>query len=105
MEMRSLLLYGLLLTLTLQPAFSQENMQNASYTIREGRMVIRIMKKKLEKGDLNKFLDKYGLNDLDLTQALNSDRLGELTSDGWRIDINNDRELMISKQIGGISQL
>jgi 1,4-alpha-glucan branching enzyme len=105
MEMRRLLLYSLLLMLTLQPAFSQGDTQNASYTIREGRMVIRIMKKKIEKGDLDKFVEKYDLTDLDLTRALNSDRVDQLTKDGWRIDINNSQYFVISKKIGGIDQL
>jgi hypothetical protein len=104
MEMRRIL-YSLLLTLTLQPAFCQGDMQNASYTVREGRMVIRIVKKKIEKSDLDKFVEKYDLKDLDLPLALNSDRIGQLTNDGWRIDINNDRLLMISKPIGSIGQL
>src|ERR1700691_564070 len=100
MEMRRLLLYSLLLTLTLQPAFSQGNRQNASYTIREGRMVIRI-NKKIDRDVLHNFLQKYDLNDLDLTQPLNSDRLGQLTNDGWRIEINKDPLLWIRKKTGG----
>jgi hypothetical protein len=104
MEMRHFLLYSLLLTLTLQPAFSQEDRQNASYTIREGRMVIRI-NKKIDKEVLHNFLQKYDLNDLDLAQPLNSDRLGQLANDGWQIETNNDRLLVISKKIGGIDQL
>jgi hypothetical protein len=102
--MRRLLLYGLLLTLTVTPAFSQGDMQKATYTIREGRMVIRIMKK-IEKGDLDKFVDKFDLGDLDLGKALTSGQLSQLTKHGWRIEMDNNRQLVISKQIGGIDEL
>lgn len=104
MEMRRLLLYGLLLTLTVTPAFSQGDMQKATYTIREGRMYIRIMKK-IEKGDLDKFVDKFDLGDLDLSKAVASGQLTQLTRNGWRIEIDNSRQLVISKRIGGIDQL
>src|SRR5580692_7488240 len=104
MEMRRLLLYGLLLILTVNPAFSQGDMLKASYTIREGRMYIQVLKK-IEKGNLDKFVDKYDLGDLDLGKALASGQLTQLTKKGWRIDIDNIRELVISKQIGGIDQL
>jgi hypothetical protein len=104
MEMRRLLLYGLLMTLTINTTFSQGDLQTASYTIREGRMYIRIMKK-IGKGTLDKFVDKYDLGDLDLGKALASGQLTQLTRNGWRIDIDNNRQLVISKQIGGIDQL
>ena len=104
MEMRRLLLYGLLLTLTVNPAFSQGDMQKASYTIRDGRMYIRIMKK-MKKDDLDKFVDKYDLSDLDLAKALATHQFTQLARDGWRIEMDNKEQLVISKQIGGVGQL
>lgn len=101
--MRRLLLYGLLLVLTVQPAFSQKDLQ-PSYTIREGRMYIRI-RKDIEKPMLKTFIDKYDLGDLGLGQALNSGRMTPLTSNGWRVDLDNNRLLIISKPIGGMDQL
>jgi hypothetical protein len=104
MEMRRLLLYSLLLTLAANPVFSQGDMQKASYTIREGRMYIRVMKK-MTKDDLDKFVDKYDLGDLDLGKALASHQFARLTRNGWRIEMDNKQRLVISKQIGGIDQL
>jgi hypothetical protein len=79
-------------------------MQKASYTIREGRMYIRIMKK-IEKGTLDKFVDKFDLGDLDLGRALATGQLTQLTKNGWRIEMDNKQQLVISKQIGGVDQL
>jgi hypothetical protein len=79
-------------------------MQKASYSIREGRMYIRIMKK-IGKATLDNFVDKYDLGELDLGQALASGQLTRLTRNGWRIDLSDKRQLVISKQIGGIDQL
>jgi Glycogen recognition site of AMP-activated protein kinase len=104
MEMRRLLLYSLLMTLAVNTSFSQGDMQKASYTIREGRMYIRIMKK-IGKGTLDKFVDRYDLGDLDLGSVLASGQVTQLTRIGWRIDINNEGQLVISKPIGGIDQL
>jgi hypothetical protein len=104
MEMRRLLLYGLLLTLTVSPAFSQGDIQKASYTIRDGRMYIRVMKK-MKKDDLDKFVDKYDLGDLDLAKALATHQFTQLARDGWRIEMDNKEQLVISKQIGGVGQL
>lgn len=104
MEMRRLLLYGLLLTLTINPVFAQGDMQKASYTISEGRMYIRVMKK-MKKDDLDKFVDKYDLGDLDLDKALASHQFTQLTKNGWRIEMDNKQQLVISKQIGGVDQL
>ena len=109
MEMRrlllyGLLLYGLLLSLTVKPAFSQGDIQKPSYTIREGRMYIRVMKR-MKKDDLDKFVNKYDLGDLDLGKALASHQFTQLTRNGWRIEMDNKEQLVISKQIGGIDQL
>src|ERR1700735_2586024 len=104
MEMRRFLLYCLLLTLTVNKTYSQEDMQKASYSIREGRMYIRIMKK-IGKATLDNFVDKYDLGELDLGQALASGQLTQLKRNGWRIDLDDKRQLVISKQIGGIDQL
>jgi hypothetical protein len=79
-------------------------MQNPSYTIREGRMYIHIMKK-TGKGTLENFVQKFDLGELDLGQALTSGRLTSLTKNGWRIEIDNRKELVISKPIGGLDQL
>src|ERR1700733_349385 len=104
MEMRRLLTYCLLLSLTVQTAFSQAAPQKASYTIQDGRMYIRI-EKKIEALSLQQFVQKYDLGDLNLGLVLNSGRLSQLTKDGWRIDVDNSRRLVISKQIGGMDEL
>ena len=104
MEMRRLLLYGFLLTMTLQTAFSQENAGKAAYTIKDGRMYIRI-NRHIDKPSLEKFIGKYDLGDLNLGTALSTGRLRDLLDKGWRIDIDDRLRLVISKQIAGLGQL
>jgi hypothetical protein len=103
MEMRRFLVCSLLLVLTTLPGFSQRDI-HASLTIQGGRMFISIPKN-IEKQNLETFVKKYDLSDLNLIQALFSGRINQLSSNGWHIDVNDNRLFEISKVIDGVSQL
>lgn len=76
----------------------------ASYTIRNGRMYITIGKN-MKKEDLEKFIDKYDLSDLNLPRILSTNAPDRLRKMGWRIDMDNRLRIIISKQMLGLGQL
>ena len=76
----------------------------ASYTIKDGRMLITI-DKHIGKMKLNKFVEQYDLSDLGLPHILFSGKVGKLRKKGWRLDLNTRRRLVLSKPILGVDQL
>src|SRR5580704_8738143 len=94
----------LLMLLCGDRSFAQER-REPSYTIRNGRMFITIGKE-IGKARLDSFVDKYDLSDLDLPKIIfGKINTGKLERSGWRIDINDEHRLVVSKTIEGIGQL
>jgi 1,4-alpha-glucan branching enzyme len=104
MEVRNFITFCLLVLLCNDRSFAQER-REPSYTIRNGRMFITIGKE-IGKARLDSFVGKYDLSDLDLPKILfGKMNTGKLERSGWRIDINDQHRLVVSKMIEGIGQL
>jgi hypothetical protein len=86
--------------------------QEMSYTVREGRMCI-ILGRHVDKLQLDNFIDKYDLSDLDLPKLLFSSSAKQsakllyrqLRKMGWRVDADNPKMIVISKQMLGVGGL
>ena len=103
---RCLLAVCLLMLILSGRVISQDgrSMPVAAYTIKNGRMYI-VLDKKLDKIRLDKFIDMYGLSDLDLPAMLVSRHKEKLKEKGWKVEMDNPQRLVVSKLIGGIGQL
>src|ERR1700748_1446815 len=108
MEMRkhigNFLVACLLLVLTPHHAWSQDKpIPEASYTIRDGRMLITI-DKRIGRKQLAKFVEQYDLSDLGLPNIVFSGK-AKLKKTGWKIDLNSRLRLVLSKPILGLDEL
>ncbi len=72
-----------------------------SYTIKDGKMYIALGKNIRDK-DLEKFIEQYSLHDLDLERSLRNNSVDSLRKLEWRVEINNDEILIISKRLAGV---
>lgn len=68
------------------------------YSIRDGKMFISI-DKKITAADLDSFIVRYELGDLDLKTFLKTNKTDSLHKMGWHIDLNNDLVLSITKPL------
>jgi hypothetical protein len=92
--------------------FSQKNPKWTSYTVSDGRMVISLSKN-IDKAGLDKFIDQYDLSDLDLPKLLfghlgkdtEKQLLLRLQKNGWRVDTDNQRMIVLSKEMQAVSDL
>jgi hypothetical protein len=95
----------LLLLMTAVPIFAwSQNKPVKNYTIRNGNMVIRLGKN-LKSSALDSFIVQFNLVDLDLKEALRSNRFKALLQSGWTITLNNNKILVISKPLEALKSL
>ncbi|MBB1284335.1 hypothetical protein HRH25_08130 [Flavisolibacter sp. BT320] len=69
-----------------------------TYTIKNGRMYVQLSKPVTE-SSLDSFIVQFDLSDLDLKSFLKSNKADSLHHYGWKIEINNEVGLIISKAI------
>ncbi|WP_229689073.1 glycogen-binding domain-containing protein [Puia dinghuensis] len=92
--------------------FSQKNPKWTSYTVSDGRMVISLSRN-LDKASLDRFIEQYDLSDLDLPKLLfghygkeaGEQMFRQLQKMGWRVDANNQRMIILSKQMLAVGNL
>lgn len=92
--------------------FSQHGPKWYSYTVRDGRMYISLSKN-IDRPGLDKFIDQYDLSDLNLPKLLFG-HLGkgtekqlfvQLRKQGWRVDADNQKMIVLSKEMQGVVNL
>lgn len=100
-------LFACLLLLAVSGKVSAQN--DMSYTIRNGRMYISLGKhlldKHMDKTRLEKFIERYDLSDLGLEKLIFKGANEHLRKMGWRVDMDNNRIIIISKQMLGVGEL
>ncbi len=74
--------------------------QQATYTIKDGRMIIKL-DKRIDRMQLEHFIDQFGLQDLDLEHIMAKQKFDKLRKKGWRVDVINNQVLVISKKLLG----
>ena len=92
--------------------FSQKTPKWSSYSVSNGRMVISLGRN-IDRALLDKFIEQYDLSDLDLPKLLvgppdkdtKKQLLGRLRKYGWRIDVDNSRMLVLSKEMQAVGDL
>ncbi len=78
-----------------------------TYTIKNGRMYVQLSKP-ITEATLDSFVVQFDLADLDLKSFLKSNNPASLSQLGWKVEINNEVGLVISKAFepfGGLSKL
>jgi len=78
-----------------------------TYTIKNGRMYIALSRH-IDKAQLDSFIVQYDLSDLDLPRALYSrspKSFKPLNKMGWRMDIDNNQMVVISKAMIGLGNM
>ncbi|MBN8856374.1 MAG: hypothetical protein BGO55_17820 [Sphingobacteriales bacterium 50-39] len=106
------LLTSLLLLALPCKLFSQGDQKGTSYTVKDGRMCIEV-RRNIDKSRLDRFIDQYGLSDLDLPALLfggsgkESEKrlISRLRKMGWRLETNNGKTIVLSKQMQGVGNL
>lgn len=104
------LLTSLLLLMAPGKVFSQGDQKGTSYTVKEGRMYISL-NRNIDKSRLDRFIDQYGLSDLDLPKLLfghsgkDQGLAQRLQKMGWRVEADSRQTIVLSKQMLGVSNL
>lgn len=93
------LLAFLLLLVTAPSAHSQK-----TYTIKDGQMYIQLPKK-ISEAELDSFIIQFELSDLDLKTFLKTGIGDSLKKMGWKINLNNENGIMISKSMMAIDDI
>lgn len=75
-----------------------------TYTIKNGRMYVQLSKP-LNESSLDSFIVQFDLADLDLKSFLKSNNADSLQHHGWKVEINNEVGLVISKAIEPFGEL
>ena len=92
--------------------FSQKNPKWTSYSVSDGRMIISVSRN-VDTARLDKFIEQYDLSDLNLPKLLyrhldketEKQLLGRLRKYGWRVDVDNPRMLVLSKEMQAVGDL
>ncbi|HEY0356779.1 MAG TPA: hypothetical protein VGC29_11270, partial [Flavisolibacter sp.] len=93
------LLAFLLLLVAAPAAHSQK-----TYTIKDGQMYIQLPKK-ISEAELDSFIIQFELSDLDLKTFLKTGVGDSLKKMGWKINLNNEKGIMISKSMMAIDDI
>lgn len=92
-----------LCVLLLVAAFTEAQPLN-TYTIKNGRMYVQLSKP-ITESSLDSFIVQFDLADLDLKTFLKSNKADSLQLHGWKVEINNEVGLVISKPIEPFGEL
>lgn len=71
------------------------------YKIKDGRMYI-MLSKKLTENSIDSFITDYNLDDLDLKKVIRGNSADSLVKAGWKLELNNNEMIALSKKLGGI---
>jgi hypothetical protein len=74
---------------------SMHALGQTEYYLRNGKMYIELNKKELK--DLDQFINKYNLQELDLINFIRTNKNDSLIKLGWQIELNNNEKIRISK--------
>ncbi len=72
--------------------------------MKEGRMFI-MLSKNIPAVSLDSFITDFNLEDLDLKKAVLNNQPDSLIKTGWRIEINNNELIALSKKMGSIDKI
>ena len=86
----------LLLVLTTMAGFAQEDYRK--YTVRNGRMYIELHRD-IRESSLDSFIRQFNLFELGLKSFLQSGLADSLSFMGWKIEVNNETGIVISKPL------
>lgn len=87
--------------LNAMPSFAQD--RGEKYTIKDGRMLIELSKK-ISEAQLDSFITKFDLYDLDLKEFFKTNSPDSLQKMGWRLEKNTQEQLVISKLLRGFDR-
>ncbi len=74
------------------------------YKIKDGRMYI-MLSKHMPEASLDSFIENYNLQDLNLKNLDAKKIQDSLIQSGWKLELNNDELIAVSKKIGGIDNI
>lgn len=74
------------------------------YKIKDGSMYI-MLGKNISVASLDSFIADYGLEDLDLKKTVLQNSPDSLVKTGWKIEINNNHLIALSKKMGSIDNI
>lgn len=78
--------------------------QEKIYTIKDGKMYIQLSKK-IAEAELDSFIINFELADLDLKRFLRTGIADSLVKLGWKINVNNETGIVISKSLMAIDNI
>ncbi|MGZ8544188.1 MAG: glycogen-binding domain-containing protein [Flavisolibacter sp.] len=78
--------------------------QEKLYTIKDGKMYIQLSKK-IGEAELDSFINSFELADLDLKRFLKTGNADSLVKLGWKINVNNEIGIVISKSLVAIDNI
>ncbi|MES2850321.1 MAG: hypothetical protein V4685_14780 [Bacteroidota bacterium] len=71
------------------------------YKIKDGRMYI-MLSKHLTEASVDSFITDYNLDELQLKKVLSNNGTDSLVKAGWKVELNNNELIALSKKLGGV---
>mgnify|MGYP000689127499 CR=1 FL=1 len=82
--------------------FSQETVRK--YTVKNGRMFIECSRN-IKDWELDRFINDFGLHELGLKTFIRKKGDDSLIKSGWKVEVNNELEIVISKPLLALDNL
>jgi hypothetical protein len=90
------------MTAFVMAGFSQETL--CKYTVKNGRMYIEISRN-LDDSQLERFINDFDLHELALKTFIRKNIDDSLIKSGWKVELNNQKEIVISKELEAIADM